>query len=144
MLNRLDRTSHVFTQAEGLNWSANISAALGDWQEAAAHAARSVALAREFDLKLVETIGRVVQNVALAATNGDGESLAEAIVGITAYRQTGARIQVPFLLGLVAEIAIKLQSPSTAGQALAEAWTLIEQTGERQAASQLAGLRGKL
>jgi class 3 adenylate cyclase/tetratricopeptide (TPR) repeat protein/ABC-type transport system involved in cytochrome c biogenesis ATPase subunit len=144
LLSRLDRTRHVFTQARGLNWSANISAALQDWSEAAAYAARGVTLAQEFDLKLVESIGRVVQNAALAATGGDSEFLATAVAGISAYRQTGARIQVPFLLGLVAEVAVRLQDQSTAAQALAEAWSLIEQTGERQAAPRIATLRDTL
>ena len=51
---------------------------------------------------------------------------------------------MPFLLGLVAEVAIGLQSQSIAGQALAEAWSLIELTGERQVAPRLAGLRDTL
>jgi class 3 adenylate cyclase/tetratricopeptide (TPR) repeat protein len=140
LLSRLDRSKHVFTQARGLNWSANISAALHDWPEVAGYAGRGLALAQEFDLKLVESIGRAVKSVALAAMNGDSRFLAAALAGISAYRQTGARIQVPFLLGLVAEVAIGLQSQSTAEQALAEAWSLIEQTGERQAAPRLADL----
>jgi class 3 adenylate cyclase/tetratricopeptide (TPR) repeat protein len=144
LLSRLDRTKHVFTQARGLNWGANISAALQDWSEAAAYAARGVALAQQFDLKLVESIGRAVHNVAVAATTKDAEALAAAVAGISAYRQTGARVQVPFLLGLVAEVAIKLQIPSMAGQVIAEAWSLIEQTGERQAATRLASLRDTL
>jgi hypothetical protein len=40
-------------------------------------------------------------------------------------------IQAPFLLGLMAEVAIRLQCRSTAEQALAEALSLIEQTRER-------------
>lgn len=144
LLIRLDRTKHVFTQARGLNWSAIISAAIQNWSEAAAHAARGVALAQEFDLKLVESIGRAVQNVAVAAATGDGQALSAAITGISAYRQTGARIQVPFLLGLVAEVAIRLQRPSVAMEALTEALSLVELTGERQAAPRLARLRDTL
>ncbi len=52
--------------------------------------------------------------------------------------------QAPFLLGLMAEVAIRLQCQSTAEQALAEALSLIEQTGERQAAPQLSRLRDTL
>ncbi|MCG2631800.1 AAA family ATPase [Bradyrhizobium sp. WYCCWR 13023] len=143
LLSRLDRTEHVFTQARGLNWSANISAALKDWDEATNYAARGATLAHEFDLRLVESIGRAVQNVAIAATNKDSASLVAAVAGISAYRQTGARIQVPFLLGLVAEVAIELQIKTIADQALAEAWSLIEETGERQVALRLAGLRDR-
>ena len=144
LLRRLDRTNHVFTQARGLNWSANISAALQDWDDAVICAARGVALAREFDLKLVESIGCAVQNIALAATNGDTGPLTAALAGISAYRQTGARVQVPFLLGLIAEVAIRLREQPIAEQALAEAWSLIEQTGERQSVLRLASLRDAL
>src|SRR5207244_3015911 len=70
--------------------------------------------------------------------------LDHARAGIAAYRQTGARVQVPFLLTLVAEVAIGLQKPSIAGEALGEALLLIEQTGERQVAPRLEVLRLKL
>jgi hypothetical protein len=40
-------------------------------------------------------------------------------------------ILAPFLLGLMAEVAIRLQCQPTTEQALAKAFALIEQTGAR-------------
>jgi class 3 adenylate cyclase len=149
LLGRLERTKHLFTLARGLNWCSIISAALHDWKESGAYAARAVALAGEYDLKLVSALGRTMQNIAIAVTRGDDNSFAEARNAISDYCQTGARVQVPFLLGLIAEAAINLGRHSIASDALGEARSLIEETGERQAASRietlqqtLTGLRG--
>lgn len=144
LLARLDRTKHVFTQARGLNWCSLISATLQDWDEAAACSARGVKIAHQYDLKLVESMGKAVQNIAAAATTQDAGRLDLAMTGIAAYRETGARVQVPFLLSLVAEVALSLRQPAAAGEAVAEALLLIEQTGERQAAPRLEVLYRKL
>lgn len=141
---RLDRTKHVFTQARGLNWCSLISAALQDWENAVAFSARGSALAHQYDLKLVQSLGSAMQSIAASAAARDPSRLEQATAGIAAYRQTGARIQVPFLLGLVAEVALSLQEPAIAGTALAEALSLIEQTGERQVQPKLVALRHRL
>jgi hypothetical protein len=106
LLNRLEKTKYVFTLARGLNWASMISAVLGDWGESATYAARAVSVAREYDLKLVGSHGRIMQSIASAATTRDVCFLTEARDGISAYRSTGARIHVPFLLSLIAGIAL--------------------------------------
>jgi class 3 adenylate cyclase/tetratricopeptide (TPR) repeat protein len=144
LLNRLERTKHIFTLARGLNWCSIISAVLGDWEDSGACATRAVAVAHEYDLKMVASLGRAMRSIAIAATEGDEISFAEARTSIAGYRETGARIQVPFLLSLIAEAAIRLDRPSIADEALTEAWSLVEQTKERQVASQIVDLRRRL
>jgi class 3 adenylate cyclase/tetratricopeptide (TPR) repeat protein len=144
LLNRLEKTKYVFTLARGLNWASMISAVLGDWGESATYAARAVSVAREYGLKLVGSHGRIMQSITSAATTRDGRFLTEARDGISAYRLTGARIQVPFLLSLIAGIALKLDMPSIAQEAIAEALLLVDETGERQVAAQLVELGHRL
>jgi hypothetical protein len=51
---------------------------------------------------------------------------------------------VPFLLSLIAGIALKLDMPSIAQEAIAEALLLVDETGERQVAAQLVELSHRL
>jgi len=63
--------------------------------------------------------------------------------GLAAYRATGAELQRPHFLAMLAEASGLLGQPQEGLGALDEALTLIEQTGERFYAAELHRLRGE-
>lgn len=65
-----------------------------------------------------------MQSIALAAAKGDRGLLEEAHRGIATYRSTGARIQVLFLLSLIAQVALELKMPAVADNSIAEGLSL--------------------
>ena len=144
LLQRLERTKHVFTRARGLNWCSLISAALGDWKESKMCAARAIVLAGEYGLKLVASLGTAMEGIANAAITEDDDALTEARAGIAEYGQTGARVQVPFMLCLIAETAVRANKCLIAAEAIAEATFLVHQTGERHVALKLLELGERL
>jgi predicted ATPase len=88
--------------------------------------------------------GRILQGAARAAF-GDGEfAIREMHEGLASYRAIGARVRLPYYMGLLAE-ALRQQGLVEQGLAvLAEAIGLIEATGERYFEAEIHRLRGAL
>ena len=73
------------------------------------------------------------------------ESVEQIRAGVAAYRATGAEIYRPYFLGLLAEAYGNRGRPDAGLEALAEALTRVETTGERlYAARDLYRLKGQL
>jgi predicted ATPase len=144
LLGLLEHIDHAFTLGRGLGWCSLVSAALKDWPNAAAFAERAIATAAQYDLKFVATQGAAMKGIAEAALTRSDRFFPAIRDSIASYRQTGALTQVPFLLSILAEVALDLGDLSTAKIAISEALLLVEQTGERQAESTLLAMRDKL
>jgi predicted ATPase len=79
------------------------------------------------------------------AMQGPGEAgMAQVRQGIAGWRATGAALSVPYLCTLLADVADRLGHPGDGLQALAEAYTLVEQHEERWWEAEIARLRGVL
>jgi predicted ATPase len=70
--------------------------------------------------------------------------LAEVRQGITAWRATGAALNMPYLCTLLADVCDHLGHTADGLQALAEAHTLVEQQEERWWEAEICRLRGVL
>lgn len=140
----LERVNHPYTNARGLNWCSMISATLKHWQEAAMFAERAIELASQYDIALVVTSCTALRGIAKAALDRDGGAFPAIRQSISNYGQTGARLQVPFLLSLLAEVALGLGDDSTAKTTISEALSLIDQTGERQVEPALLAMRERI
>jgi predicted ATPase len=74
---------------------------------------------------------------------GQGEEgMAQVRQGITAFRATGAALNVPFYYTLLADVADHLGHTADGLQALAEAHTLVEQQEQRWWEAEVSRLRG--
>jgi predicted ATPase len=88
--------------------------------------------------------GTILRGWALAEQGQRAEGIAQMRQGIAAWRATGAELQRPYYLALLAE------AYGTAGQTeeglrvLTEALTAVHPTGERQHAAELYRLTGEL
>ena len=108
------------------------------------HAEAAVALSTEQGFTQWAAMGTSLRGWALAM-QGQGEvGMAQVHQGITAYRATGAALNVPYLCTVLADVCDHLGHPEDSLQALAEARTLVEQHEERYWEAEIHRLRGVL
>jgi class 3 adenylate cyclase/tetratricopeptide (TPR) repeat protein len=144
LLNILDGIKHPFTLARGMNWCSIISAVQRDWHGALQFADRAIERAREYDLQMVGALGLAMRAISLASAEPIATSAAEMRDGLNIYRRTGARIQVPFLLSLLAEASLARRDWTDGMSAISEALSLIEETGEDHVVPEVYRIRGDL
>jgi hypothetical protein len=121
-----------------------ISAVQRDWRGTHQFAARAIEVAREYDLQLVVAIGLAMRGVAQAATEPSATPVAEMRDGLSIYRRTGARFQMPFFLSLFAEASLARKDWNDGMSAISEALSLIEETGEGHVVPEVYRIRGDL
>jgi predicted ATPase len=136
-----------------------IEQAIPYWQRAGQHASdRSAHLEAishvttgiELLTTLPETPERIQQSLRLhialgAALQGQGEEgMAQVLRGIAAWRATGAVLLVPYFSTLLADVCGYRGHTAEGLQALAEAYTVIEQHEERWWEAEVCRLRGVL
>jgi predicted ATPase len=89
-------------------------------------------------------VGMCGRGWALAMQSQGAEGIAQIRQGIAAYRATGAAILVPWFCLLLAEVSERFGHTEEGLQALAEAYTLVEQHEERWWEAEVHRLRGVL
>jgi class 3 adenylate cyclase/predicted ATPase len=115
-----------------------------DVQAVHEHAEAAVALATEQGFPFWVAWGTGMRGWALAM-QGQGEAeVTQVCQGIAARRATGAALFVPYMCTLLAEVCDHLGHPEDGLQALAEAYTLVEQHDERWWEAEIHRLRGVL
>ncbi len=144
LLDTLENIKHPFSLARGQNWCSMVSAVQRDWNKALQFADRAIELACEFDLQMVRALGLAVRGIARAEVDPVVTSATDMRDGINVYRQTGARVQVPFLLSLFAEASLERNNWAEGMSAVLEALSLVEETGENHVISEIYRIRGDL
>jgi predicted ATPase len=136
--------SHPFSLAYARCWAAVASKLRRDAPAVHEHAEATVALSTEQGFPHWAAWGTSLRGWALAM-QGQGETgMAQVCQGIAAFRATGAAGVVPFLCTLLAEVSAHLGRTADGLQALAEAYTLVEQHEERWWEAEVCRLRGVL
>jgi class 3 adenylate cyclase/predicted ATPase len=136
--------SHPYSLAFARCWAAYVYQFRRDVLAVHEHAEAAVALATTQGFPLWVAWGTSLHGWALAM-QGQGEAgMAQVRQGITAWRATGAALNVPYLCTVLAEVAAHLGHPADGLQALAEAHTLVEQQEERWWEAEISRLRGVL
>jgi predicted ATPase len=108
------------------------------------HAEAAVALSTEQGFTQWAAMGTSLRGWALAM-QGQGEAgTIQVRQRITAYRATGAALNVPYLCTVLADVCDHLGHQDDGFQALAEAHTLVEQHEERCWEAEVCRLRGVL
>ncbi|HJR22546.1 MAG TPA: AAA family ATPase [Dongiaceae bacterium] len=87
---------------------------------------------------------KAIQGWRLAETDDARAGLEQIREGLAAWRATGAGFCVPYFMGLQAEAHGRANRPQEGLELLAEALTLVNETGERLFEAELHRLRGKL
>jgi predicted ATPase len=136
--------SHPFSLTFAQCWGAFVSQFCRDVPAVQEQAEATVALSTEQGFPQWAAMGTSLRGWALAM-QGQGEAgMTQIHQGITAWRATGAALNVPYLYTMLAEVSAHLGHPEDGLQALTEAHTLVEQQEERWWEAEVYRLRGVL
>jgi predicted ATPase len=135
---------HPFCRAFALTFAVILHQCRRETQAVSTYVEESLSLAQQYGFPLFVAMGGVFRNWALAEHRPEDESVEQIRAGVAAYRATGAEIYRPYFLGLLAEAYANRGRPDAGLEALAEALTRVETTGERLYAAELYRLKGQL
>ncbi len=131
MVTLAEALGQPYTLARGLYWSALFHHFRRDWATTLDQAEAMTRIADEHGFAMVSALGPVLGASARFERGGDDQPLAALVAGIDRYARTGARMQRPHLLAMLARAHVKLGRPTEGLGALVEATALAEPTGER-------------
>jgi len=134
--------SHPYSLAFAQSVAAIVSQFRRDVPGVYEQAEAAVVLATERGFTQWAAWGTCLRGWALAMQGQGEEGMAQVHQGIAAWRATGAVLHVPYFCTLLAEVCDHLGHPADGLQALAEAYTLVEQHGERYWEAEVYRLRG--
>jgi class 3 adenylate cyclase/predicted ATPase len=140
----VDRAQHGFTTARALYWTAVLHQFRGEWAIVDAQSERLIQLAEDQSYAMGVAVGRILQGAACAVLRSGEVGMREMRAGLAAYSATGARVEQPYYLTLLAE-AMRAQGLIEEGLAvLDEASDRVQQTGERYFEAEIHRTRGSL
>lgn len=93
------------------------------------HAEETVRLAGQQGYAYRRATGTMLRGWGLAATGETATGLDELSAGLDAYRATGAAMDLPYFLGLLADVHLRAGRPDEASEALDEARTIPRARG---------------
>ena len=134
--------SHSFSLAFAQCWAAFVAQMGRDASVVREHAEAAVALATAQGFPQWAAWGTTLGGWALAMQGQGEEGMAQVRQGITAWRAIGAVLNVPYLCTVLADVAAHLGHTEDGLQALAEAYTLVEQHDERYWEAEIHRLQG--
>lgn len=143
-LTRARALEHPFTLAAALIHAAALHQYRREPREVAALAAELLAMpmVKEFDFWFAAA--QVFQGWSLLASDRMADGIEGIERGLRAYRATGSRLYLPYLLMLLAEGYRQTGRTEAALSTLTEALTLAEASGERWSAAELYRQQGDL
>jgi predicted ATPase len=136
--------SHPFSLALALVFAAWLHQLRREAQVVQERAAAVIALATDQGFPFWVAYGTILRGWALAEQGQSAEGMAQMRQGIAAWRVTGAELQRPYYLALLAEAHGKAGQANEGLRVLAEALTAVHTTGERQHEAELYRLKGEL
>jgi len=136
--------SHPFSLALALAFAAWLHQLRREGQAAQERAAAAIALSTDQGFPFWEAWGTILRGSVLAEQGQRAEGIAQMRQGIAAWRATGAELQRPYYLALLAEPCGKGGQAEEGLSVLAEALTAVHKTGERQHEAELYRLKGEL
>jgi len=136
--------AHPFSLGFALCWAAEFHQLRLEMQAAQERAEAAIILAEEQGLPFWMAIGSILRGWALAHQGQAQEGIEQLNQGLIAFRATGAEIQRPHFLALLAEAHGTMGQPEAGLTALAEALTVVDKTGERWYEAEIHRLKGAL
>ena len=136
--------SHPFS----LGWAFNLAAKVHLFRQEAPlvqeQAEAMLKLAADQDIPYWATEGTMMRGWALAEQKKETEGIAEMCQGLTAWRDMGMRLVASFFLAFPIEAYRRTGQIKKGQQALTEALTLVDNSGERIYEAELYRLKGTL
>ena len=139
-----DEVSQPFGQCHALSWAAALHQLRGEVQKARKHADVDLAIATEQVIPFFAAHALILRGWALVEQGQRDEGVAQLRKGLIAYRATGAELERPHWLGLMAEACAKTGQIEEALSAVSEALAATKHYGIRYYEAELNRLEGEL
>jgi predicted ATPase len=136
--------SHPFSLAFALAFAAWLHQLRQEAQAVQEQAVAIIALSTDQGFLFWVAWGTILRGWALAEQGQSVEGIAQMRQGIAAWRATGAELQRPYYLALLAEAHGKAGQADEGLRVLAEALSAVHTTGERQHEAEIYRLKGEL
>ena len=117
---------------------------VGNYASANAQTDEAVAMAEEKSVLFWKAWGATVQGCVLAATGKASDAVHQITSGLTAYRSTGATVQLPTWLSELAEAYADLRQFDDAWRCIGEATVAVEKTKERWWEAEVNRIAGEI
>ncbi|MCA1584922.1 MAG: protein kinase [Acidobacteria bacterium] len=135
-------------QPFGLAYAQSLTAWLNQYRGDPAlvrhHAEASIQIAREHDFQQWLALGVMYRAWALVALGETEQGMAELTGGLDSFRRTGAELNLPHFLSLLADAHLRAGSPSVGLEAIDEALAIGNANDDRCWEPELHRLRGEL
>jgi predicted ATPase len=135
--------AHPLSLAHALVYAATLHQFRRERDAAQADAEAAVALCTEQGFVIYAAHGMVMQGWALAAQGQAEAGIAQLDAGLQAWRTTGAEVQRPYYLALLAEAYGKMGQGAAGLPVLAEALALVNKNGEQWCEAELHRCTGE-
>jgi class 3 adenylate cyclase/predicted ATPase len=136
--------NHPFSLAYALTMAAVVHQFCREAQAVQERADALIALSTEQGFPHWLAYGTILRGWALTSQEERAEGIAQIRQGLVAFRATGAEIQRPYFLSLLAEAYGKIGQPEEGLTALIEALAIVEKTEERNWEAELHRRKGEL
>jgi predicted ATPase len=135
---------HTFSLAFALHFSGLLHHYRRECQAARDQTAETLRISTEQSFQAFLGSTAVIHGWALAQTGQAQDGLRRIRQGIVDWRAAGQELEMPHFLGLLAEAHGKANEPEQELEALTEALTIVERTGERFWEAELRRVYGEL
>jgi class 3 adenylate cyclase/tetratricopeptide (TPR) repeat protein len=136
--------SHTPSLAQSLILAAEVQQSLGAARSTQEYAEAAIALSIEQGFPFFLACGTILRGWALAEQGDAEQGGAQLTQGLSAYRASGAQLEQPHFLALLASAYGYARQAQAGLHVLAEALTIMEKTGERCHEAELHRLNGEL
>jgi predicted ATPase len=134
----------VVTLANGVHHDCLFHQLARDSTAVRSQAQALTSFATEHGLPFWQALGGLFHGWALVRSGRIEEGLAELRAGLTAYRATGGRLYLPYAHTLLADACHQAGARAAGLEALAEARSVLEETGVRGFEAQVHQVEGRL
>ncbi|HZD10093.1 MAG TPA: AAA family ATPase, partial [Candidatus Binatia bacterium] len=139
-----DREGHAFSRAFSLACVAGLYAIVGDSETAQRHGRQALRLARAGGYPFLRAMSLIVLGWAAVMSADARQGRHDLHKGLTIMEQSGARLFLPFFLGLAVDAYLHTGSYPAASNFLDQAFTAGRQDGDESLRAHLHQLRARL
>ncbi|MFQ6028957.1 MAG: hypothetical protein ACE5Q6_15865, partial [Dehalococcoidia bacterium] len=136
--------SHPFSLTVALAYSAMLCQFRRQIDDTREHAEATVALCEGHGFAYYLALGTIVQGWVEVESGEVKDGIAEMLLGLSSLRATGSSLRIPYYRALLAAAFGKTGQVAEGLRTLDEAFTDIDQTGERWLEAELHRLKGEL
>ncbi|MEW6300348.1 MAG: hypothetical protein AB1671_21865, partial [Thermodesulfobacteriota bacterium] len=136
--------AHPFSLAGALYFTAMLHHLYREGHATRARAEELIALSREQGFPQWLALGEIMRGQALVAQRQGEEGIAQIRRGLAAYEAVGAKLGLPYLLGVLAEAYGRAEQPAEGLNVVAEALAVAKSTGDCFFEAELYRLKGQL